>query len=424
MTGIIDREKHPCFNIEAKGSCARVHLPVAPKCNMKCNYCNRKNDCVNESRPGVTSAILAPDQAVSYLEAVMEAAPETTVAGIAGPGDAFAEPERTIETLRLVRERFPSLILCLATNGLNAVDYAEDLAKLDVSHVTITVNSIDPEIGRRIYSWVRHKKIVYRKEKAAQYLLDRQLLAIAALKALGVIVKVNTIIIPGVNDGHALEVSKKMAEMGVDIQNLMPIYPNRGTLFENIVSPSNEELVELRGKAGKIIPQMTHCTRCRADAVGLLGADRSAEFRGCMADQSKEKVPDSKAKPYVAVATLEGALVNQHLGEAHRFQIWSNGPNGLRLVEERPAPEPGGGGDRWRELARTLKDCRAVLVSGVGEKPKRILNDNNISPIEMNGYIRHGLEAVYKGTNIAVFRTRRKGVAKGNCCSGDGVGCG
>jgi nitrogen fixation protein NifB len=62
-----DISRHPCFNAGAKGSYGRVHLPVAPKCNLGCNYCNRKYDCVNESRPGVTSAVLAPHQAAAYL---------------------------------------------------------------------------------------------------------------------------------------------------------------------------------------------------------------------------------------------------------------------------------------------------------------------------------------------------------------------
>ena len=51
---------HPCFDKEARHKNARVHLPVAPKCNIQCNYCNRKFDCVNESRPGVTSSVLTP----------------------------------------------------------------------------------------------------------------------------------------------------------------------------------------------------------------------------------------------------------------------------------------------------------------------------------------------------------------------------
>ena len=138
---------HPCFNVHAKGTCGRVHLPVAPDCNIKCNYCNRKYDCVNESRPGVTSSVLTPDQAVLYLERVLEKAPNITVAGIAGPGDAFAKPQGTMETLRLIRKRFPELLLCLATNGLNVAPYIAELAELQVSHVTMTVNAVDPEIG-------------------------------------------------------------------------------------------------------------------------------------------------------------------------------------------------------------------------------------------------------------------------------------
>ena len=57
-------------------------------------------------------------QAIAYLEQVLEAEPRITVAGIAGPGDPFANPKETMETLRLIRQRFPELLLCLASNGL------------------------------------------------------------------------------------------------------------------------------------------------------------------------------------------------------------------------------------------------------------------------------------------------------------------
>ena len=139
-----DISRHPCFNVDAKGHCGRIHLPVARECNIKCNYCNRKYDCVNESRPGITSAVLDPQQAVRYLEQVMAQSSNLTVAGIAGPGDAFATPEQTLETLRLVRKRFPAMLLCLATNGLNVEPYVPELAELQVSHVTVTVNAVDP----------------------------------------------------------------------------------------------------------------------------------------------------------------------------------------------------------------------------------------------------------------------------------------
>lgn len=180
---MLNLASHPCFNVEVKGECGRVHLPVAPKCNILCNYCNRKHDCVNESRPGVTSAVLTPEQGISYLEQVLAREPRITVAGLASPGDPFANPRETMETLHLVRERFPNLLLCLATNGLGLPPYIQELADLQVSHVSITVNAVDPEIGRRIYSWVRNGKVVYRGLEAAKLLLSRQLEATAGVQA-------------------------------------------------------------------------------------------------------------------------------------------------------------------------------------------------------------------------------------------------
>jgi len=101
MTQELDLTQHPCFNEAARKTAARIHLPVAPRCNVQCNFCDRRFDCLNESRPGVTSAVLTPQQALHYLELAMEKSPAIRVAGIAGPGDPFASPEDTLETLRV-----------------------------------------------------------------------------------------------------------------------------------------------------------------------------------------------------------------------------------------------------------------------------------------------------------------------------------
>ena len=210
----LDLTQHPCFNSDVRHTTGRIHLPVAPKCNIQCNYCDRKFDCMNESRPGVTSAVLEPKQALAYLDKVLERVPQLKVVGIAGPGDPFAMPEETLETLRLVREKYPEMLLCVASNGLNVAPYAEELASLQVSHVTITVNAVDPAIGAKIYSWVRDHKTIYRGEAAARLLLERQLSAIKALKAAGVTLKINTILVPGINDDHVEAVADQDARAG------------------------------------------------------------------------------------------------------------------------------------------------------------------------------------------------------------------
>ena len=416
-------ERHPCFNAEAKGAYGRVHLPVAPDCNIRCNYCNRKTDCVNESRPGVSSAILSPRQALAYMEKVLEKEPRISVAGIAGPGDPFANPVETLETMRLIRERYPEMLLCLSSNGLAVEKHLDAIAQIGVSHVTLTVNAVDPQIGGKIYSWVRDGKVIYRGVKAAELLLERQLRAIEGLKKRSITVKVNMIVVPTVNDHHVEEVARTMAGLGVDLLNCMPMYPNPDTLFEDIPEPDKASMEELRAKAEKYLPQMRHCTRCRADAVGLLGDDRSGELTNCLRECSA--LPkDLGDRPHVAVATVEGVLVNLHLGEAARFQVWSKTADGYRCVDWREAPEPGSGTKRWEKLAELLGDCRAVLVAGVGETPRKVLSDSGLETIEMNGFIELGLEAVYSGRSTREFRVRKLGgCAKGVGCSGAGDGC-
>ena len=36
--------KHPCYSEDAHHHYARMHVAVAPACNIQCNYCNRKYD--------------------------------------------------------------------------------------------------------------------------------------------------------------------------------------------------------------------------------------------------------------------------------------------------------------------------------------------------------------------------------------------
>ena len=145
---------HPCYAEEAHHYFARMHVAVAPACNIQCNYCNRKYDCANESRPGVVSEKLTPEQAVRKVVAVANAVPQLSVLGVAGPGDAVYDWRHTSETFKRVQESIPDLRLCLSTNGLALPDHVEEIAAMGVDHVTITINFVDPEIGARIHPWI------------------------------------------------------------------------------------------------------------------------------------------------------------------------------------------------------------------------------------------------------------------------------
>jgi nitrogen fixation protein NifB len=418
------RTVHPCFDREAAAGCGRVHLPVAPSCNIACNYCNRQSDCPNESRPGLSSALLGPHQALAYMHRVMEAEPRTTVVGFAGPGDPLANVERVFGTMRLIRSAYPGLLFCLSTNGLNLPDYLDDLVELNVSHVTVTVNSVDPAIGAKIHGWVRQGKLVLRGEAGAERLLARQLEGIEGLKARGMIVKVNTVVVPGINDQHANEVARTVAGLGADIQNLIPLKPSPDTPFADLPEIQRPALQGLRQDCGSSIEQMTHCQRCRADAVGLLGQDRSAELgedlRGC-SERAAEK--HEKARHYVAVASREGKLVNLHLGQAEHFQIWDVSGHDNRLIEVRQTPAASLTEDRWSSLARTLDDCQAVLATAAGERPRQTLQENGIALHCVSGLIEDAFREMGQTGDLRVLKGRRGGIA-GGCATGTGDRCG
>ena len=137
----------------------------------------------------------------------------------------------------------------------------------------------------------------------------------------------------------------------------------------------------------------------------------------------------SAARPCVAVATLEGALVNQHLGAVERFIIYEQSPKTpgqFQLKEIRPAPKPGGGDARWAALAASLKDCRALLVNAPGPTPAKVLTQHGLRVIEMEGLIEEGLRSVcYANQPVpAAMRRRFTGCGAGTSCKGAGTGCG
>jgi len=262
--------EHPCYSEKACHVFGRCHLPVAPKCNIQCNYCIRDFDCVNESRPGVCSRIITPEEAVDLVRKVTDKLSHVKVIGIAGPGDPLAN-EETFETLRLLKEEFPVPIKCLSTNGLMLPEYVDFLHEHDVGNLTVTVNAIDPEIAEKVYSWVEWEGKKLHGREGVEKLLSQQMKGIKRAIELKMLVKINTVYIPGVNDEHIPEIAKKFGEMGAYTFNVIPLIPQYK--FEGVTPPTPAEKREMQDRCAPYIRQMRHCHRCRADAIGILGKD-------------------------------------------------------------------------------------------------------------------------------------------------------
>lgn len=419
-------KNHPCYSVEAHHHYARMHVAVAPACNIQCNYCNRKYDCVNESRPGVVSEVLSPEDALKKVLAVAGALPQMTVLGIAGPGDPLANPDRTFRTFELVKEHAPDIKLCLSTNGLNLPDYVGRIKDLGIDHVTITINMTDPEVGERIYPWVFYKHKRWKGRDAAKVLSERQLEGLALLTANGILCKVNSVMIPGINDEHLVEVNKTVKSLGAFLHNIMPLIsaPEHGTYFglTGQRGPTAQELKALQDKCEGQMNMMRHCRQCRADAVGLLGQDRSREFtlekirqmkieydpekrrayqaevearRQAMRAAREEGLQelaglDSDLKILIAVATKGEGRINEHFGHADEFQIYEVSTQGCKFVGHRRVDLYCQGGygeeDSLQTILRAIADCVAVFVAKVGPCPRKTLEAAGIEVVDRYAY--------------------------------------
>lgn len=446
------REKvhnHPCYSEEAHHYFARMHVAVAPACNIQCHYCNRKYDCANESRPGVVSELLKPVQAVKKVKAVAATIPQMTVLGIAGPGDPLANPQRTFETFRMLSEQAPDIKLCVSTNGLALPDCVDELAKHNIDHVTITINCVDPDIGAEIYPWIYWNNKRIRGRTAAKILIERQQKGLELLVERGILVKVNSVLIPGVNDEHLKEVSRIVKAKGAFLHNVMPLIAEaeHGTFYGVMGqrSPEPEELQDLQDACAGDMNMMRHCRQCRADAVGLLGEDRGEEFtldkiesmdidyeaamikRAAIHAAIKEELDERAAKKarlatpsaaqlagtvnkghrpvLMAVATSGGGLINQHFGHTREFLVYEASPAGVRFIGHRKVEQYCVGnescGDKESALSgsiRALKGCEAVLCSKIGFEPWGELEAAGIQP---NG--EHAMEPIEEAV-LAVYQ--------------------
>lgn len=396
-------DRHPCYSIGAHRKYARMHLPVAPACNINCNYCNRQYDCVNESRPGVTSEVLTPEMSLTKFMRVQGEITNLSVVGIAGPGDALANWEFVKRSIELIKNQQPDVIFCLSTNGLMLPRYSGDIIELGVKHVTVTVNCLEPAIGAKIYQHIYYEGKYYTGENAAEILIHNQLEGIKALSGNGVLVKVNIVMIKDINDGHIPEVIKKVKSLGAHIVNIMPLIPAQGSAFQNLPQTSMKELNTLRDLCQLDMLQMRHCQQCRADAIGLLTEDQSYKFRNTKMEVAK-KYGNFGAKVYkVAVTSRYKQLVDIHYGHAEEFHIFETDGINTRFIETRPSRkyctslvDCDAAQEAKDAVIQEIADCDALLTMRIGYEAQRHLLEKGLFIAESCESVEEGLLSVFR----------------------------
>ena len=251
---------------------ARIHLPIAKKCNVKCIFCDHNNgSSCHTAKPGYASRLMTPEEAIDRTLREMQQDNNLKIIAISGPGEPLFN-EATFAFLKEIRKRDIDSKLCLSTNGVLLEESALTLARLGVDSVSVSMSALNPIVVSKIYEWAIINGVILRDLEMASQIIPRQLEGIKYATELGIAVKVNTILMQGINNQEIGPLSKKIAEAGAILQNIVPVIQCGNN--PNLIMPELKDIMLARQIGSRNIPQFTHCKQCRSDVVGIPGEDR------------------------------------------------------------------------------------------------------------------------------------------------------
>lgn len=264
-------DSHPCYCNEAHFKSYRLHLPVAPECNLGCNYCEKRvgGASYHTYRPAVARETLNPMEALYRVLQASKKISRLSVVGIAGPGEPLAN-EATFITLELIKKYLPDIILCISTNGILLKEKIQRLLSLEFVSVSITINSFELETIKKLYRYVINEKNERLEgEEAAAYIRKKQLEGLECMAENQMEFKVNSILMPGLNDSQIEGISRTIAGFGARLHNIVPFIPLGKLSY--IARPGCDQLKAARKASEKYMKQFRHCKQCPSDAFDIPG---------------------------------------------------------------------------------------------------------------------------------------------------------
>lgn len=289
-----------------------------------------------------------------------------------------------------IHREYPQIHLRIGTLGLHGAEYAKDLTRSGIKGATIFVDTVKQATAQKIYAWIRPAKSTVPLKQATEILINEQSLAIKAFKEAGIEVTIRTTVYPGYNDTEINLIAQTTAALGADCMTLVPYKP--GTQDDD----------DFPGLAGKALMEQIrkqcaqHFTEVTIETQAAYDIGMSCTSLAGECNRNKAMLPKpSKERPNIAVVSSNGMEIDLHLGQAYQLLIYGPREDGLPcLLGTRLAPEPGGGGSRWAELAQSLPDCFALVTASAGETPRKILAEHGITVLISDGEIEGTADAL------------------------------
>lgn len=371
MSNICNPDKQPgCGSQSMKW----ITLPIAPIAAARSRFCGE------EKLPQAVPI----NGALTWVDDLLERGILIAGLDIDGPGDPLVTLPMTLELLDRLREKHAEFPQGVTTLGLGLADSAALLAQHGVVRVTLLMDAVTPETVQNLYAWVRPGKRNLPMAKAASILIDEQSKGISACRSAGIEVAVLSTVYRGINEQEIEKIASHAASLGAESITLLP---GKGWLTneEKLTQPTPETMVRLSALAVrhlKVVP------RPEVEEVGAIKS---------LPDCSTIPKPTA-ARPNVAVLSSNGMDIDLHLGQAIKAIIYGPREDGLAcLLETRGLPEPGGGDNRWQQLAETLHDCFVLLATSAGQKPREILGHHGLTLMLSDDNVEGTVDVLFGG---------------------------
>lgn len=209
-----------------------LRISVTDKCNLKCFYCRPDN-----------MEFIPHDEILSYEE-IARLVKAMTKYGlkrvrITG-GEPLVRPQ--IENLIKLLSEVPQIEdISMTTNGITLSQHARKLKEAGLKRVNVSIDSLKPELFYKI----------------TKGRLEDVIEGIKASKQVGLNpVKINAVIIKGLNDDEVIDFVDFGIEYGVEVRfiEMMPLGQGSIKWDINMVRPLDQIKEKIEEKFGKLIP--------------------------------------------------------------------------------------------------------------------------------------------------------------------------
>ena len=239
-------------------SISYLRISITDRCNLRCVYCMPPE--------GVTWRPHAEILRYEEIETIAQAAAELGVSKVRLTG---GEPLVRAGVVGLVQAlaRIPGIDdLTMTTNGILLARYAEQLAQAGLQRVNVSLDTLDP---------ARFQAITRRGR------LEDVLAGIEAAHAAGLEpVKINTVVMRGMNDDEVVALARKTMEVGWNLRfiEVMPVGNGINGDWRAQVVTAQEIRVQVEAALGKLEPAKMSAGNGPARYYRLPGAKGTLGF--------------------------------------------------------------------------------------------------------------------------------------------------